>query len=92
MSYGYLFSKKTSNNDYVDLPQTNFIKKRSSGLKVKGSFKLLIAEGNGNPSPPVESLNGVVIKLNTKCPDVIHNTWRVSDDNPNDQDIRGVVQ
>lgn len=88
--YAYVFSKKTGSNDYVNLPQTNFIKKRISGLNVKGSFNLLVAEGDGKPSPPVGTLNGLVIKPNTKCPDALHDTWRVPDDNPNDPDTRGV--
>lgn len=88
--YAYVFSKTTGSSDFVDLPQTNFIKQRISGLNVKGSFNLLIGEGDGSASPPVGTLNGLVIKPNTKCPAALHDTWKVPDDNPNDPDTRNV--
>lgn len=87
--YAYVFSQKTGNQDYVDIPQTNFVRDHISMLNVKGSYNVLIAEGNGKPSPPVGTLNGREIRPNTKCPDALHDTWKVPDDKRNDPDTRG---
>lgn len=86
----YVFSKKTVGADYLDIPQTAFIKDRTSGVSVPGSFNLWIAEADGKASPSVGKFNGKEIRPNTQCPDALHNVWVTPDSNSkNDPDTRG---
>lgn len=87
--YAYVFSTNSGNKNYVDLPQTASVKHQMAHLDVTGSFNLLVAESNGRPSEPVGSFNGRVIEPNTPCPSVLHDTWKVPDDNKNDPTTRG---
>lgn len=89
--YAYVFSKNTNGQDYVDLPQTRFVKGRIVGITVPGSFNVWVAEADGSPSPPVGNFQGTTIKANTQCPQALHDVWVTPDDNPNDPDTNGVM-
>lgn len=84
----YVFSQLSGSDDYVDLPQTRFVKSKLSSLDVTGVFNLLIAESNGNPSPPVGSFKGRNIETNKPCPSSLHDAWMVPDTS-NDPSTRG---
>lgn len=87
--YAYVFSKLTSGDHSVDVPQTMFLKQRVAGLSVPGSYNLWIAEADGSPSPPVGKFNGMTVRPNRACPAALHAAWVAEDKNRADTDTRG---
>lgn len=88
--YAYVFSKTTGGKDFIDMPQTNFVKKKISGISVPGSFNILVAEIDGSASPNPGDYMGTAVRPNQRCPDKLHDAWMVPDDNRNDPDTRGI--
>lgn len=89
--YVYVFSKTTTEADYVDVPQAAFIKDRIEGVSVPGSFNLWIAESDGFASKPVGKLNGEDVKANKQCPQELHDAWRVEVDESDHPSVKGAL-
>lgn len=90
-TYVYVFSKTTTQDNFVEIPQSLFVKVRIEGISATGSFNLWIAESDGSGSKPVGKFNGKDVEPNKKCPNELHDAWRVKFENPADPSTKGVL-
>lgn len=88
--YAYVFSRPSSGTSFsLVVPHSRWLRSKVHGVRVRGTFHLRIGERDGKPSRPPSKFRGIIIRPNTRCPDVLHTSWGTYDDNPNDRYTKG---
>lgn len=88
--YAYVFSKPSGGASFSFVaPHPRWVRSNVRGIRVRGSFHLRIAEKNLRPSRPPSKFRTLLIEPNSRCPDVLHDSWGTYDDNPDDKFTKG---
>lgn len=88
--YVYVFSKKSNPDNTLVVPSPAWVRNHLvAPFQTIANFQVRIAERNRRPSPFPGLFQGKVVYHNQKCPDELHDTWKVMANDPKDPDTKG---
>lgn len=90
-TYAYVFSKPSDSGLTAVIPSDAWVRRNlDAPFSTIANFQVRLAERDGSASPIPGVFEGKEVVPNTLCPDELHRSWEVPDDNNGDPDTNGV--